>query len=66
MAEQHSSEADRQTAKNYENKWIMARGLSCSHKQGKLTKDNKSTKLQVRPYLLSVPVFAMKILILFF
>lgn len=26
MAEQHSSEADRQTAKNYENKWIMARG----------------------------------------
>lgn len=32
--------------------------ISCSHKQGKVMKDNKSHELQVRPYLLSVPVIS--------
>lgn len=44
---------------NSKKRWKLVdhgKRMSCSHKQGKFTKDNRSNKLQVRPYLLSVPV----------
>lgn len=46
---------------NSKQSWKLAdhgERISCSHKQGKVMKDNKSNKLQVRPYLLSVPVIS--------